>query len=47
MYTAPVSIGDGCWIGSHVTICPGVTTVSYTHLYDALIDMLKNKGEEK
>lgn len=25
MYTAPVSIGDGCWIGSHVTICPGVT----------------------
>ena len=22
---APVKIGDDCWIGGHVTICPGVT----------------------
>lgn len=22
---APVSIGEECWIGGHVTICPGVT----------------------
>ena len=25
MYTAPVVIGDRCWIGANVTICPGVT----------------------
>lgn len=25
MYTDPVSIGDNCWIGGGVTICPGVT----------------------
>ena len=25
MYTDPVSIGDNCWIGAGVTICPGVT----------------------
>lgn len=25
MYTAPVTIGDNCWIGANVTICPGVT----------------------
>lgn len=25
MYTAPVVIGDNCWIGANVTICPGVT----------------------
>ena len=25
MYTAPVVIGDCCWIGANVTICPGVT----------------------
>ena len=25
MYTAPVNIGDNCWIGANVTICPGVT----------------------
>lgn len=25
MYTDPVSIGDNCWIGANVTICPGVT----------------------
>lgn len=25
MYTAPVVIGDNCWIGAGVTICPGVT----------------------
>ncbi|MDF7664719.1 sugar O-acetyltransferase [Bifidobacterium sp. ESL0745] len=24
MYTSPVSIGDDCWIGAGVTICPGV-----------------------
>lgn len=24
MYTAPVEIGDNCWIGANVTICPGV-----------------------
>ena len=25
MYTAPVVIEDGCWIGSQAMICPGVT----------------------
>ena len=25
MYTAPVTIGDNCWIGANATICPGVT----------------------
>lgn len=25
MYTSPVVIGDNCWIGANVTICPGVT----------------------
>lgn len=25
MYTDPVTIGDNCWIGGGVTICPGVT----------------------
>lgn len=25
MYTDPVRIGDNCWIGASVTICPGVT----------------------
>lgn len=25
MYTDPVKIGDNCWIGANVTICPGVT----------------------
>ncbi len=25
MYTDPVIIGDNCWIGGGVTICPGVT----------------------
>lgn len=25
MYTAPVTIGNNCWIGASVTICPGVT----------------------
>lgn len=25
MYTDPVTIGDNCWIGGNVTICPGVT----------------------
>lgn len=25
MYTDPVSIGDNCWIGAGVTICPGVS----------------------
>ncbi len=25
MYTAPVTIGNNCWIGANVTICPGVT----------------------
>lgn len=25
MYTAPVNIGDNCWIGAGATICPGVT----------------------
>lgn len=25
MYTDPVRIGDNCWIGANVTICPGVT----------------------
>ncbi len=25
MYTAPVAIGDNCWIGANVTILPGVT----------------------
>ena len=25
MYTAPVTIGDNCWIGANVLICPGVT----------------------
>ncbi len=25
MYTDPVVIGDNCWIGGGVTICPGVT----------------------
>lgn len=25
MYTDPVTIGDRCWIGANVTICPGVT----------------------
>lgn len=25
MYTDPVTIGDNCWIGGAVTICPGVT----------------------
>ena len=25
MYTAPVVIGENCWIGANVTICPGVT----------------------
>lgn len=25
MYTYPVNIGDNCWIGANVTICPGVT----------------------
>lgn len=24
MYTDPVTIGDNCWIGASVTICPGV-----------------------
>lgn len=24
MYTDPVHIGDNCWIGANVTICPGV-----------------------
>lgn len=30
MYCAPVIIGDGCWIGSQVTICPGVTIGEHT-----------------
>lgn len=25
MYTDSVNIGDNCWIGANVTICPGVT----------------------
>jgi maltose O-acetyltransferase len=25
LFTAPVSIGDGCWIGARATILPGVT----------------------
>lgn len=25
MYTDPVTIGNDCWIGANVTICPGVT----------------------
>lgn len=25
MYAASVTIGDNCWIGANVTICPGVT----------------------
>lgn len=25
MYAAPVVIGDNCWIGANVTICPGVS----------------------
>lgn len=25
MYTDPVKIGDNCWIGANVVICPGVT----------------------
>lgn len=25
MYTAPVTIGDNCWIGAGTTICPGVS----------------------
>lgn len=25
MYTAPVTIGNNCWIGASVTICPGVS----------------------
>ena len=25
MYTDPVTIGNDCWIGGNVTICPGVT----------------------
>lgn len=25
MYTDPVVIGDNCWIGANVTICPGVS----------------------
>lgn len=25
MYTDPVTIGDNCWIGANVTICPGVS----------------------
>lgn len=25
MYAEPVTIGDNCWIGGNVTICPGVT----------------------
>ena len=25
MYTAPVTIGDNCWIGANIVICPGVT----------------------
>ena len=25
MYTVPVHIGDNCWIGAAVTICPGVS----------------------
>lgn len=25
MYTAPVTIGDNCWIGAGTVICPGVT----------------------
>lgn len=25
MYTDPVNIGDNCWIGAGVTICPGVS----------------------
>lgn len=24
-YAKPVRIGDGCWIGANVTVCPGVT----------------------
>jgi maltose O-acetyltransferase len=28
--TAPVTIGDGCWIGANVTILPGVTIGSGT-----------------
>ena len=23
-YTAPISIGDNCWIGANATICPGI-----------------------
>lgn len=25
MYTSPVNIGNNCWIGAGVTVCPGVT----------------------
>lgn len=25
MYAAPVAIGDNCWLGANVTVCPGVT----------------------
>lgn len=25
MYTDPITIGDNCWIGANVTICPGVS----------------------
>jgi len=24
-FTAPISIGDNCWIGANATICPGIT----------------------
>ena len=25
MYTDPVEIGDNCWLGANVVVCPGVT----------------------
>jgi maltose O-acetyltransferase len=25
LYTAPIKVGDGCWIGANTTILPGVT----------------------
>lgn len=30
MYTDPVTIGENCWIGANVTICPGVTIGDHT-----------------